>query len=62
VDSFIRSDPPLLSNNKIVFNQYIELVRSRFLRSSFVDYADSTLKQANSLISELKKEYHVEDK
>src|SRR4029078_6416918 len=62
VDSFVRSDPPLLSNNKIVFNQYIELVRSRFLRSSFVDYADSTLKQANSLISELKKEYHVEDK
>jgi len=54
-DSFTRSNPPLLSNNKILFNQYIELVRSRFLRRSIVDYADSTLKQANILISELKK-------
>jgi len=59
VDSFARSDPPLLSNNKILFNQYIELVRSRFLRRSIVDYADSTLNQANSLIGELKREYHL---
>ena len=59
VDSFTRSGPPLLSNNKILFNQYIELVRSRFLRRSIVGYADSTLNQANILISELKKEYHL---
>ena len=59
VDSFTRSGPPLLSNNKILFNQYVELVRSRFLRRSIVGYADSTLNQANILISELKKEYHL---
>jgi len=61
LDSFMRSNPPLLSNNRILFNQYIELVRSRFLRRSMVGYADSTLKEASSLISELKKEYHLKD-
>lgn len=61
LDSFMRSNPPLLSNNKALFNQYVELVRSRFLRRSMVAYADSTLKQANLLISELKKEYHLKD-
>jgi hypothetical protein len=60
VDSFTRSGPPLLTNNKILFNQYIELVRSRFL-SRMVTNADSTLNQANSLIRELKKEYHLKD-
>jgi len=60
VDSFTRSGPPLLTNNKILFNQYIELVRSRFL-SRMVTNADSTLNQANSLIRELKKEYHLND-
>jgi len=57
----MRSNPPLLSNNRILFNQYIELVRSRFLRRSMVGYADSTLKEASSLISELKKEYHLKN-
>jgi len=61
LDSFMRSNPPLLSNNRILFNQYIELVRSRFLRRSMVGYADSTLKEASSLISELKKEYHLKN-
>jgi len=42
LDSFIRSGPPLLTNNKILFNQYVELVRSRFLRTVVVRYADST--------------------
>jgi hypothetical protein len=60
VDSFTRSSPPLLTNNKILFNQYIELVRSRFLRR-IVTNADSTLSQAKSLISELKNEYHLKD-
>ena len=60
VDSFTRSGPPLLTDNKILFNQYVELVRSRFLRR-MVANADSTLNQANSLISELKKEYHLKD-
>jgi hypothetical protein len=61
LDSFMRSNPPLLSNSKILFNQYVELVRSRFLRRSMVGYADSTLRQANSLIIELKKEYRLKD-
>jgi hypothetical protein len=60
VDSFTRSGPPLLTNDKILFNQYVELVRSRFL-SRMVTNADSTLNQANSLIRELKKEYHLND-
>jgi hypothetical protein len=61
LDSFMKSNPPLLSNNKALFNQYIELVRSRFFRRVIVGDADSTLNLANSLISELKKEYHLKD-
>jgi hypothetical protein len=57
----MKSNPPLLSNNKALFNQYIELVRSRFFRRVIVGDADSTLNLANSLISELKKEYHLKD-
>ncbi|HEV8504048.1 MAG TPA: hypothetical protein VGQ53_01570 [Chitinophagaceae bacterium] len=61
LDSFIRSDPPLLTKNKALFNQYVELVRSRFLRLTVLRYTDSTLNQANILISELKNEYHFKD-
>jgi len=60
VDSFTKSNPPLLTNDKMLFNQYVELVRSRFLRR-MVTNADSTLIQANTLIIELKKEYHLKD-
>jgi hypothetical protein len=58
LDSFLRSNPPLLSYDKTLFNQYVELVRSRFMGNN-IDYADSLLRQASVLISELKKEYKL---
>lgn len=59
IDSFMKTNPPLLSGDKTLFNQYVELVRSRFLRTSNVAYADSGLQQATVLIGELKKEYNL---
>jgi hypothetical protein len=56
IDSFTRSNPPLLSSDKILFNQYVELVRSRFMHIN-VSYADSLLKQATILINELQDRY-----
>ena len=60
LDSFFKSNPPLLSYDKVLFNQYVELVRSRFMYTN-VNYADSLLQQANVLLNELKKEYHFEN-
>jgi len=60
IDSFIRTNPPLLSTDKIVFNQFVELVRSRFLRNQ-AQYADSLRHHAVVLISALKKEYSLDD-
>ena len=57
IDSFMQSTPPLLSNDKAVFNQYLELVRSRFMHSKVRD-ADTLLFHSISLIDDLKKEYH----
>ena len=57
IDSFINTRPPLLTYDKAIFNQYIELVRSRFLFSK-VRSADTLLNDATALIGELKKEYH----
>jgi hypothetical protein len=61
LDSFLRSNPPLLSYDKTLFNQYVELVRSRFMRTN-VTYADSLQQQASVLINELKKEYHLSER
>ncbi len=57
LDSFINTNPPLLTYDKTVFNQYVELVRSRFLNSN-VAFADSLLNQATRLLDELNKEYN----
>ncbi len=57
IDSFINTNPPLLSYDKTLFNEYAELVRSRFIRIYNVAYSDSLLKQANIVLSELQKEY-----
>jgi hypothetical protein len=59
IDSFILINPPLLTYDKTVFNEYIELVRSRFLRNK-VRSADTLLVYARVLITELRKEYHLE--
>ncbi|MEO8711084.1 MAG: hypothetical protein ABI405_03120 [Parafilimonas sp.] len=58
VDSFIQTNPPLLTYDKTLFNEYIELVRSRFIRLYDVNISDSLLKQANVVLNELNKEYH----
>jgi hypothetical protein len=58
IDSFILTHPPLLTYDKAIFNQYIELVRSRFLRRK-VTSADTLLIHAAGLISDLKREYHI---
>ena len=60
IDSFARSNPPLLTTDKILFNQYVELARSRFMHAN-VAYADSSIKHANILLKELKEEYRLEN-
>ena len=59
IDSFIRTNPPLLSNDKILFNRYVEMVRSRFLKGQLV-IADTLNHRAKALIGALKKEYDLE--
>lgn len=57
IDSFIATNPPLLSHDKILFNQYVELVRSRFIRVYNIAYADSLLKQANAVLKDLNNDF-----
>ena len=57
IDSFITTNPPLLSHDKILFNQYVELVRSRFIRTYNLAYSDSLLNQANIVIKDLNKDF-----
>lgn len=56
IDSFIATNPPLLSYDKILFNEYAELVRSRFIERD-VSLAKKILAQADVLLAELIKEY-----
>ena len=58
IDSFIASQPPLLTTDKSLFNQYVELVRSRFITRR-VTLADTLLNKARILLSDLKKEYRL---
>jgi len=60
IDSFINTNPPLLSTDKVVFNQFVELVRSRFLKTQAAN-ADSLNHHAIALIGALKKEYGLQD-
>jgi hypothetical protein len=60
IDSFMRSNPPLLSSDKVLFNQYVELARSRFLHRT-VAFTDSLTKQATFLLSELQKNYQQDE-
>ena len=46
IDAFIRTNPPLLSHDKSLFNQYVELVRSRLLQGE-VTSADTLLTRAS---------------
>lgn len=58
LDSFIRSNPPLLTNDKVQLNEYIELCRSRNLRQQ-LNNAIVTRELATEIIELLKKEYHL---
>jgi hypothetical protein len=60
IDSFANTNPPLLSYDKTIFNQYIEMVRSRYLRLK-IGHADDMLRNATELIGLLKKEYNLEN-
>ncbi|MES1215242.1 MAG: hypothetical protein ABUT20_06990 [Bacteroidota bacterium] len=57
IDSFISINPPLLSNDKILFNEYAELCRSRNLRQQQRN-AKEAFDLAVSIIGLLNKEYH----
>jgi hypothetical protein len=61
IDSFIQSDPPLLSTDKTIFNQYLEMVRSRFIPSKLRN-ADTLLVRATAILEDLTSEYHMEKK
>jgi hypothetical protein len=60
VDSFLRINPPLLTYDRSLFNEYLELVRSRYLPLQLSD-ADTLLEHANLLIDQLKKAYNLGD-
>ncbi|MFI5159878.1 MAG: hypothetical protein ACHQHN_01305 [Sphingobacteriales bacterium] len=60
VIAFCNSNPPLLTYDKVIFNQYVELVRSRFMDRKVVA-ADTLLKSASKLIFDLKKEYTIDN-
>jgi hypothetical protein len=57
IDSFMTTNPPLLSADKIKFNEYVELVRSRFMRYYNVSYSDSLLIQANIVLNDLNNDF-----
>jgi hypothetical protein len=61
IDSFLRSNPPLLNYDKVLFNQYVELARSRFLRPYNIAYSDSLIHKATLLMNDLKKEYNLDN-
>ena len=61
IDSFLHSNPPLLSTDKTIFNQYLEMVRSRFIPSKLRS-ADTLLVRATAMIEDLQNEYHLEKK
>jgi len=60
LDSFVKTSPPLLTYDKTLFNEYVEMVRSRFLPVQLRD-ADTLLLHANFLIDKLKKVYNLKN-
>ncbi|HET6766301.1 MAG TPA: hypothetical protein VFH08_02845 [Chitinophagaceae bacterium] len=58
IDSFIRTNPPLLSFDKPLINEYAELCRSRNLRPQLRN-ANDALVLATEIIEGLTKKYHL---
>jgi hypothetical protein len=59
IDSFIQTNPPLLTSDKIIFNEYAELCRSRNLRQQLKN-ANDALILATEIIKQLTDKYHLE--
>ena len=60
IDSFFTTNPPLLSYDKTLFNEYLEMIRSRFL-PKYLEAAKQLITQATALIEQLKKVYNLKD-
>ena len=60
LDSFFKTNPPVLTYDKASFNEYLEMVRSRFLNRQ-LSSADTLLNRATILIETLKKVYHLKN-
>lgn len=58
IDSFININPPLLSHDNALFNEYIELCRSRNLRQQLRN-AKNAFVLAEKIVVALKKEFHL---
>lgn len=59
IDSFIKINPPLLTTDKIIFNEFAELCRSRNLKQQLQN-AKIALSLVVTIRKLLKKEYHLE--
>lgn len=57
IDSFIKINPALLSKDKILFNEYAELCRSRSLKQQLTN-SQQALALVEKIIKALEKEYH----
>ncbi len=60
IDSFMLNNPPLLTYDKTIFNEYVEMARSRFLRRN-QQLADTLLNHATELAGLIKSEYDIHD-
>jgi hypothetical protein len=58
IDSFIHTNPPLLTFDKTTINEYAELCRSRNLRQQLRN-ANDALAIATEIIAQLTKQYHL---
>ena len=58
IDSFIALKPPLLTKDRIIFNEYVELCRSRNLGQVTNNYKRS-LELATNVIVQLENEYNL---
>lgn len=58
IDSFMKINPPLLTTDKIIFNEYAELCRSRNIKQQ-VQNAKKALSLTVLIRSQLQKKFHL---
>lgn len=61
IDSFIQINRPLLSTDRILFNEYAELCRSRNLKQQLKNTRQA-LELAAAIIDQLRTEFHLSEK